>query len=126
MKIPRGLNRFYGHPTSDLFTKWENILFLLCKCAIFGTRTIKIGVESLFIEQNCVGFVTKGSTKKMSYIHYETQVFHALFHPQILHQSKSWLIWMNIFFSQIDNMHLEKSQLTSVINNWAKILDNGG
>ena len=38
---------------------------------------------------------------------------------------------MNINFSQIDNMHLEKrhsreTQLTSVINDWAKILDNGG
>ena len=37
---------------------------------------------------------------------------------------------MNINFSQIDNMHLEKgsyeTQLTTVINEWAKILDNGG
>ena len=39
---------------------------------------------------------------------------------------------MNMNFSQIDNMHLEKeknsceTQLTTVINDWAKILDNGG
>ena len=37
---------------------------------------------------------------------------------------------MNINFSQIDNMHLEKrhsceTQLTTVINELAKILDNG-
>ena len=33
---------------------------------------------------------------------------------------------MNINFSQLDNMHLEKAQLTTVINEWAKIVDNGG
>ena len=38
---------------------------------------------------------------------------------------------MNINFSQMDNMHLEKrhsceTQLTTVLNDWAKILDNGG
>ena len=42
----------------------------------------------------------------------------------------SWLIWMNINFSQTDNMHVEKgtveTQLTTVINDLAKILDNGG
>ena len=43
----------------------------------------------------------------------------------------SWLIWMNINFSQTHNMHLAKrhsceSQLTTVINDWAKILDNRG
>ena len=38
---------------------------------------------------------------------------------------------MNINFYQIDNMHLEKGtvvklKLIMVINDWAKILDNGG
>ena len=38
---------------------------------------------------------------------------------------------MNLNFSQIDNMHLEKRHscetlLTTVINDWAKILDSGG
>ena len=37
---------------------------------------------------------------------------------------------MNINFSQIDNMHLERhsfeTQLTTVINDWAKTLENGG
>ena len=40
---------------------------------------------------------------------------------------------MNINFFQIDSMHLEKgivncceTQLATVINDWAKILDNGG
>ena len=37
---------------------------------------------------------------------------------------------MNINFSQIDIMYLEKdsceTQLSTVINDWAKILDNGG
>ena len=41
------------------------ILFLLCKSTIVGTRNTKIEVESLFIEQNSVGFVPKGSTKNI-------------------------------------------------------------
>ena len=43
----------------------------------------------------------------------------------------SWTFLFTFFLSQIDNMHLEKkhnceTQLTTVINDWAKILDNGG
>ena len=41
----------------------EIVLFLLCKFTILGTRNTKIEVKNLFIEQNCVGFVPKGSTK---------------------------------------------------------------
>ena len=47
---------------SDLFTKWEIILFLLSKCIIWNTRNAKIEVESLFTEQTCIGFVPKVST----------------------------------------------------------------
>ena len=50
----------------DLFTRWEIILFLLSKCIIWGIRNAKIEVESLSTEQTCVGFVPKGSTKKVS------------------------------------------------------------
>ena len=50
---------------SDLLTKWEIILCLLSKCIIWDTRNAKIKVESLFTEKTCVGFVPKGSTKKV-------------------------------------------------------------
>ena len=42
----------------------------------------------------------------------------------------SWHIWTNINFYQINNMHSERGTAVklswSVINDWAKILDNGG
>ena len=61
------LSIFYkAECNSDLLTKWEIILFLLCKCTILGARNTTIEVESLFIETSCVGFVPKSSTKKVS------------------------------------------------------------
>ena len=33
---------------------------------------------------------------------------------------------MSIIFSQIDSMHSCETHLNTVINDWAKILDNGG
>ena len=50
---------------SDLLTRWEIILSLLSQCTILGTGNTKIEVKSLFIEQDCVGFVPKGSTRKV-------------------------------------------------------------
>ena len=61
------MQRFFTNQCDlDSFIKWEVILFLPCKCAILGTTNTKIEDESLFIEQNCVGFEPKVSFQKVS------------------------------------------------------------
>ena len=40
--------------------------------------------------------------------------------------SNIWHTWMHINFCQTDNVHSCKTQFIIVINDWAKILDNGG
>ena len=62
--ILREINLVYkAESFSELYTMWEIIFILLF--TILGTRNTKIEVETLFIEQKCVGFVPKGSTKNM-------------------------------------------------------------
>ena len=40
--------------------------------------------------------------------------------------ARTWLIWMNIKQHEFSRRHSCETQLTTVINDRAKILDNGG
>ena len=118
-------------------------MFLLSKCIIWDTRNANIEVGSLFTEHTCVGFVPKGSTKNVSLIHYETHLFGALVHLQILHQSQNAALYTfenNTQCCQLNDCYRDKrrcacdavktgilkalkNEKMSSITNWSKIVD---